>query len=79
MQYSDSVLEVQSGIFPKGKNVLLYDDTIVTGNTAEHAAYLLEKIGMNVVGYSFIMHLSGACNIKEKLNKPFVVLYEESL
>ena len=40
-----------------GHNVLIVDDVLATGGTAAAAAKLVEKLGGNVVGLSFVIEL----------------------
>ena len=50
----------------KGDNVLIHDDLLATGGTAEAACKLVEKLGGKVVQVSFIVELS-FLNGREKL------------
>ena len=62
----------------RGENVLLVDDLIATGGTAEAAIRLIEKVGGNVVGCSFIIdlpELKGRERL-EKLGKQVLSLVE---
>jgi adenine phosphoribosyltransferase len=43
----------------EGDRVIIHDDLIATGGSAKAATELVEKAGAKVVGYSFIIELSG--------------------
>ena len=52
---------------PAGARVLLVDDVLATGGTAEAAAALIEAIGGHVVGCAFLLAigaLDGAARMK---------------
>jgi len=51
----------------KNWNVLIHDDLLATGGTAEAAAQLVKQQGAKVSGFSFVVEL-GFLNGKEKLN-----------
>lgn len=59
MQYASTTLEIQEGIFPKNKKVLIFDDAIATGYTAKASKSLIESEGGIVVGFAFVMELDG--------------------
>lgn len=58
LEYGTDRLEIHADAFPVGANVLIHDDIIATGGTAEAAAKLVHALGGHIVGYSFIMELS---------------------
>lgn len=57
LEYGVDSLEIHSDAINKGDNVLIHDDLIATGGTASAAAKLIEKLGGNIVGFSFIMEI----------------------
>jgi adenine phosphoribosyltransferase len=57
LEYGTDTVEIHEDAVAKGENVLLVDDLIATGGTAEAAIKLIEKAGGNVVGCSFIIDL----------------------
>jgi adenine phosphoribosyltransferase len=59
MQYASTTLEIQEGIFPKNKKILIFDDAIATGYTARASKSLVESEGGVVVGFAFVMELDG--------------------
>jgi adenine phosphoribosyltransferase len=57
LEYGTDTVEIHADAVGKGDNVLIVDDLIATGGTAEAAIKLVEKAGGNVVGCSFIIDL----------------------
>lgn len=66
LEYGTDSLEIHSDAIEPGAKVLIHDDLIATGGSAEAATTLIEKLGGEVVGYSFVMEI-GALNGSEKL------------
>jgi len=58
LEYGRSVLEIHKDAIKKGDKVLIHDDLLATGGTAEAASRLVESLGGVVIGYSFLIHLS---------------------
>jgi adenine phosphoribosyltransferase len=59
IEYGSAIVELQETAIEKGENILISDDLIATGGTAVAAAQLIEEIGGNVVGFAFIIELTG--------------------
>jgi adenine phosphoribosyltransferase len=57
LEYGTATIEVHTDAVRPGQRVLLLDDVLATGGTAEAAAQLLEGIGAEVVAVSFLMEL----------------------
>ncbi len=57
LEYGTDSLEVHVDSIKSGDNVIIHDDLMATGGTAAAAAKLIQKIGGNVVGYSFVMEI----------------------
>ena len=51
-------MEMQSDSFKKGDNILIADDLLATGGTAQAAAKLIEELGGLVSGFAMIVELS---------------------
>ena len=66
LEYGTDKIEVHKDAFPAGANVLIVDDLLATGGTAEAAAKLVKKTGANLVGMAFLIELCGL-NGKDKL------------
>jgi adenine phosphoribosyltransferase len=76
LEYGTDTVEIHADAVGKGESVLLVDDLIATGGTAEAAIRLIEKAGGNVVGCSFIIDLPELQGRKrlEKLGKKVLSL-----
>jgi len=57
LEYGSDRLEVHQDAVPPGAKVLLVDDLIATGGTAQAAAKLFENIGCDLVGCGFVIEL----------------------
>jgi len=68
LEYGTDKLEIHQDAIQPGDRVLIVDDLIATGGTAEATVKLAEKMGAEVVGLSFAIELS-FLNGKEKLSK----------
>ena len=58
LEYGTDTLEVHSDAVEKGAKVLLVDDLLATGGTMAAACELIEKIGGQIAGISFLIELS---------------------
>lgn len=58
LEYGNAVLEVHQDAFSAGQQVLIHDDLLATGGTVVAAAKLVELLGANVAGFSFLINLS---------------------
>lgn len=56
-EYSNDTLHVHKDAVQKDQKVLIIDDVLATGGTANAAAQLVEKLGGDVVGYGFLLEL----------------------
>jgi adenine phosphoribosyltransferase len=66
LEYGKSKIEMHEDALQKGWNVLIHDDLLATGGTAEAAAHLVNMVGAKVCGYNFVIGLD-FLNGKEKL------------
>ena len=66
LEYGTDKIEVHKDAFPEGANVLIVDDLLATGGTAEAACKLVKKTGANLVGIAFLIELCDL-NGREKL------------
>jgi adenine phosphoribosyltransferase len=57
LEYGDATIEVHKDSIEKNDKVLIIDDLIATGGTAEAAAKLIEISGGKVAGFIFIINL----------------------
>jgi adenine phosphoribosyltransferase len=57
LEYGTDTIEIHSDAVREGDRVLLVDDLIATGGTAEASIRLLQRAGATVVGATFIIDL----------------------
>ncbi len=57
LEYGRDRVEIHTDAISSGERVLLVDDLIATGGTAEAAASLIEKIGGEIVECAFVIDL----------------------
>ena len=58
LEYGVDALEVHSDAFAGGSRVLVHDDLLATGGTAEACCRLVESAGAEVVGCLFLVELA---------------------
>ena len=57
LEYGTATIEIHKDSIEKGEKVLIIDDLIATGGTAEAAAKIVEISGGNVAGFIFVINL----------------------
>ena len=57
LEYGTATIEVHKDSFDEGDKVLIIDDLIATGGTAEAAAKLIEISESKVAGFIFVINL----------------------
>ncbi|WP_160069398.1 adenine phosphoribosyltransferase [Sphingobacterium bovisgrunnientis] len=57
LEYGQATIEIHNDAFESGTNVLIHDDLLATGGTVVAAAKLIEKLGGQVAGFSFVINL----------------------
>lgn len=76
LEYGEAVLEIHTDAISKGQKVLIHDDLLATGGTAYATSELVERLGGEIVGFSFIIDLSflnGADKLLEKSDNLFAI------
>jgi len=68
LEYGTDCVEIHEDMIKPGEKVLLVDDLIATGGTAIAGIQLLESVGAQIVGCSFIIDLPELGG-SEKLNQ----------
>jgi adenine phosphoribosyltransferase len=58
LEYGTDRLEIHKDAISKGDRVLVHDDVLATGGTAEAACKLVEELGGEVVQCNFLIELS---------------------
>ena len=74
LEYGKATIEVHKDSISKNDSVLIIDDLIATGGTAEAAAKLVEKSEGKVSGFIFIINLYDLGGIKKLKDKGYKVL-----
>jgi adenine phosphoribosyltransferase len=57
LEYGSNVLEVHTDAIEKGQRVLIVDDLLATGGTAEATAKLATSLGAQIAGLAFVVEL----------------------
>ena len=65
IEYGKAVLEIQKTALNEGERVVICDDLLATGGTANAAAKLVEKIKGKVIGFAFIIELTELDGVKK--------------
>ena len=73
LEYGKATIEVHKDSISKGEKVLIIDDLIATGGTAEAAAKLVEISGGKVAGFIFVINLFDLPGEKLLKNKGYLI------
>lgn len=57
LEYGEATMELHEDSLQAGEKILLIDDLLATGGTAEAGIKLIEKLGAEVIGCGFIIDL----------------------
>ena len=79
LEYGLDKIEIHKDAITDGDSILIHDDLLATGGTAEAACKLVEKLGGKVVQLSFLIELS-FLNGREKLrnyNVESLITYDD--
>jgi adenine phosphoribosyltransferase len=68
LEYGTDCLEIHQDAIEPGQRVLIVDDLIATGGTAQAVAEMVEAMGATVVGLDFVVELT-FLNGRDKLKK----------
>ena len=74
LEYGTDRLEIHRDAILPGEQVLVVDDVIATGGTAEAAAQLVETLGGVVVGLGFLIELAFLGGVRRLAGRPHVSL-----
>lgn len=74
LEYGTDTLYMHEDAIKKGDNVLVVDDLIATGGTALAMIKMVEKLGGNVIGSSFLIELEELNGKKEIEKYPINIL-----
>jgi adenine phosphoribosyltransferase len=68
LEYGKDTLEIHIDAIQKGDKVLIHDDVLATGGTAEAVCKLVEQLGGEIVQLNFLMEIS-FLNGREKIKE----------
>ena len=68
LEYGTDALEIHEDAITEGQNVLIVDDLLATGGTAEATCKLVSKLGGNIKGLSILIELKDL-NGRKRLNQ----------
>ena len=57
LEYGEAIVEIHDDAIEAGERILVVDDLLATGGTAEAGIKLVERLGGDIVGCSFIVDL----------------------
>jgi adenine phosphoribosyltransferase len=57
LEYGSATIEMHIDAVEGGQKILIHDDLLATGGSAEAAGYLIEKAGGKVAGFNFLVSL----------------------
>lgn len=76
LEYGEDTIEMHKDAFNNGSKILIHDDLIATGGSAKAATELVNELGGEVVGYSFIVELAalqGTDKLPENVRKEILI------
>ena len=59
LEYGNNILEMHKDAIKPGQKVLIIDDLLATGGTVDGAIKMVEQLGGDIVGCSFLIELVG--------------------
>lgn len=76
LEYGEARVEIHDDAIVAGERILIVDDLLATGGTAEAGIRLVEQLGGEIVGCAFVVDLPelGGRRLLEKLGMPLVTL-----
>ena len=78
LEYGSDRLEIHQDAFQPDSRVVIVDDLLATGGTAQAAAQLIEKTEAHLAGFAFAIELAGLAGRSRLPNLPVeaLVVYE---
>jgi adenine phosphoribosyltransferase len=73
LEYGSDTLQVADGLIARGSRVVIMDDLLATGGTADASVQLIKKIGAEVAGAVFLIELMGLKG-RARINVPMTTL-----
>ena len=74
LEYGTATIEVHKDAFAPGERVLIIDDVLATGGTAEATASLVRRAGAEIVGLAVILELTFLAGRAKLGGQPFRAL-----
>jgi adenine phosphoribosyltransferase len=77
LEYGSATLEVHQDAFSPGERVLIVDDVLATGGTADATAGLVRQAGAEIAGVAVLLELSflgGRAKLPEGLLRPLLTV-----
>ena len=68
LEYGKDSLEIHKDAIKEGQNILIVDDLLATGGTAEAACKLISKLKGNIIAFTVMIELEFLLG-REKLNQ----------
>jgi adenine phosphoribosyltransferase len=78
LEYGEAIMEIHEDALQPGERVLIVDDLLATGGTCEAGIKLVERLGAQVVGCTFVVDLPelGGRTLLQRLGMDVHVLCE---
>lgn len=76
LEYGTSTIEMHVDAVKPGQKVLIHDDLLATGGSAEAAAHLIQKCGGKIEGFNFLVgldFLDGKAKLKDFSNNILIL------
>jgi adenine phosphoribosyltransferase len=58
LEYGQDTIEMHTDAIKPGQRILIVDDLLATGGTADAASKLIKKVGGNIIGAVFFIELT---------------------
>lgn len=68
LEYGSAKIEMHEDALQKGWKVIIHDDLLATGGTAEATGNLVKKLGASVLGFNFVIGLDFLNGEKKLIN-----------
>ncbi len=76
LEYGKDRLEIHQDAISSGKKILIVDDLIATGGTANATAELVKQVGGELVGFAFIIELKDLGGKQKLPHVPIISLVQ---
>lgn len=76
LEYGTDRVEMHQDAIPEGSRVLIVDDLIATGGTANATAQLVQHVGCELIGFAFVIELKDLEGRKNLPDVPIITLVQ---